>query len=64
VVPWHSAYDTDETRSMRIDGALRVGRARRFALLAGHAGKEGGGGALLVRTAAGWVEAVTWEHGC
>ena len=61
---WHTAYDPDETSSMWIESGWRVGPRRRFALMAGYEGKEGGGGALLVRGPDGWHEAVSWSSGC
>ena len=67
VLPWHVAYDPDQTSSAWVEAALRVGPARRFALLMGYRGKEGGGGSLFVRrpSAPGtWKDAVSWSSGC
>ena len=64
VVPWHTAYDTDETRSRWVEPAARVGPSRRFALLLGDRGKEGGGGSFLIRSRGKWRDAVSWSSGC
>jgi hypothetical protein len=64
VETWHSAYDTDDTRSQWPEGALRVGPRRRFALLLGFRGKEGGGGTMLMRVEGKWRETVEWSSGC
>jgi PAS domain-containing protein len=61
---WASAYDTDETSSMWVERALRVGPAGRFALMLGFRGKEGEDGSLLVRSASQWRDAVRWSQGC
>ena len=61
---WSRAYDTDETRSSRIEDALRVGTQRRLVLLEGATFKEGSGGSLLIRRDGRWAEAVSWSSGC